>query len=146
MHYRISSWNKRRYGSVHIHGHNHNFEQNMSPYTNCYNAWAPSLDYIPRPLEWFFEKYGYSPTFYCEKPAGRALDVDLNGIRSTTGKRIRELREKKNWTAKDLTIAMGLKSISQVYRWESGKTTLTCDTLYKLCVALGTTPNYLLGC
>ena len=64
-HYPMDSWNRKIFGSCHVHGHIHdNFWDSPMVLRNRYNAWSVELGGVPRTLDWFMEQYGYDSGFY----------------------------------------------------------------------------------
>lgn len=61
-------------------------------------------------------------------------------------KRLKELREKKGLTIRQLADELGVKNYSIISRYELGKTDgIKYDFIKKLCDYFNVTPNYLLG-
>lgn len=60
------------------------------------------------------------------------------------GKRIAELRRKKNWGQMDLANILG-KSTSSIGMWETGKRDPSSEMISKLASAFGVTSDFLLG-
>ncbi len=55
-----------------------------------------------------------------------------------TGRRIRELREKKKMTVSEVRTFMGFESDQAVYKWQRGDSLPTVDNLYALSVLFET--------
>jgi len=60
------------------------------------------------------------------------------------GKRIRKLRREQELSARQVGVLMGCPAIT-VYTWERQEINISSYYIIKLCKALNTTPNYLLG-
>lgn len=74
-HYPLESWNRKIYGSVHIHGHIHgNIWDAPSALPNRYNVWSTALGGIPRTLDWLMERDGYQADYYQKLYVGYTAD------------------------------------------------------------------------
>lgn len=60
------------------------------------------------------------------------------------GSRLKKAREAKGLTQKELSEAVGKKSVKSVSEWEQGKQTPPVDTLRLICKALGCSSDYLI--
>ena len=65
-------------------------------------------------------------------------------IRESIAQRIRSRREDHGWTQLDLASRSGL-SLSAITKYESGSAAPMIDSIIKLSIVLGCTPNDLLG-
>lgn len=63
----------------------------------------------------------------------------------TLGKRIRILRERKNWTQTELSQELGMKTYTTVSKWESDENFPKGKDLKKLAELFGVSSDYLLG-
>lgn len=61
------------------------------------------------------------------------------------GKRIRQLREQKEWSQDELATRLGYKSRSSVNKIELGERNLTQSKIKQIADALNTTPAYIMG-
>lgn len=59
-------------------------------------------------------------------------------------KRIKELREQKQWTQKDIAEKLGLKQ-PHYYRYESGERDIPTELLIKIADTFETSTDYILG-
>lgn len=79
-HYPLESWNRKIWGSIHLHGHIHgNIWDAPSQLPNRYNAWSTALGCIPRTLDWFIDRYGYTQRYY-EELANKCKALDPEAL------------------------------------------------------------------
>ena len=60
------------------------------------------------------------------------------------GQRIKDLRNKKEWTRQDLADKLGV-SLNGIYRWENSERGVSEENLAKIAKVLETSSSYLMG-
>lgn len=62
-HYPLESWEKKKYGAIHVHGHVHNSDE-ISSKINRYNCGCMIWDYKPVKIQDMIDRFGYIPDEY----------------------------------------------------------------------------------
>lgn len=60
------------------------------------------------------------------------------------GERLKELRQEKNISTRELALAIGVSN-SIISKWEKGQRTPTIDNLYSVAVFFGVSSDFLIG-